>query len=371
MKINSYNPSKKLKPINKKPGKVKKTHMSVAEALKNRKCIMNNDDVFFKELQAMSQAKINQFSNQEKHDINKKLLRMYKERTENNENTSEVISELIRLNQTLVIHIVRRYSHPGSRENDFDDLMQEGILGLMIAIERFDESFGAEFSTYAVPWIEQKIKRYCSNNDGAIRLPVHVREILYKAYQLQREAEVEHKTISTREITAIVYKKQIEQSIKTLYGERPRNKKQAYEKVLSDYENKLKYYMDMDKDIVCLDTPIGTDPNDADTLLGDLIPDQNKTPEEKAFEHMRSERLEQILDSRFDKRTRDILRLRFGFEGRPMTLEAVAQKYHLTRERIRQIEANALRKMQKKPSLKRELLALCYDIPISNTAPTT
>ena len=260
-----------------------------------------------KQTKLLDLQKLSRLSIEELKDINKDMARGERE-------SASAKQEMIQANLRLVISIAKKYTNRGLQ---FLDLIQEGNIGLMKAVDKFEYRRGYKFSTYATWWIRQAITRSIADQARTIRIPVHMIETINKMNRISRQYLQET-------------------------GEEPDSAKLA--ELMEMPEDKIRKIMKIAKEPISMETPIG---DDEDSHLGDFIEDGNAmTPAEAALHTGMQDIVKDVLDS-LTPREAKVLRMRFGIEmTTDHTLEEVGKQFDVTRERIRQIEAKALRKLR-------------------------
>lgn len=234
------------------------------------------------------------------------LARKYKE-----DGDKSARETLLKHNLKLVVYVAKKYNYQNCLT--LLDLIQEGNIGLMTAVERFDYTKGYKFSTYAICWIRQSIKRSIDNSDSLIRIPVHANELIYSFKHWKNEYIA-------------------------MNGKEP-----SYEEC-EEKRKELGIQQNYIVDVAYLDTPVG---EDKDTTLGDMLADERQVCEKEVSDKLMSEEIDEILNTVLSERERNMLKMRYGFDdGEPKTLQEVAEVYGVTRERVRQVVNVALRRLR-------------------------
>lgn len=251
--------------------------------------------------------------------------------------------QLAQSNLRLVVSVAKRYIGRGL---NFQDLIQEGNVGLLRAVEKFDHTLGFKFSTYATWWIRQAISRAIANQARTIRIPVHMVEMINRQSRTQRWLQQELGREPTLEEVALemeFLEPDVAADVRQALQE-GRQIKGDLKIILDRATAKVQGIQRLSRDPISLDTPVGTEEN---SYLGDFIEDDSViAPMDSASHLLLKEQMSEILKN-LTERERNVLSMRFGLEdGMSQTLEDVGKAFNITQERVRQIEAKALRKLR-------------------------
>lgn len=273
-------------------------------------------------------------SAEEERDLGKRI-KLY-----NDPKAKQLLAEY---NLKLVVSIAKRYVFASNGSLSFEDIIQNGNIGLLKAVERYDPDRGFKFSTYATWWIRQSITRSLADEGRTVRIPVHAVEQLRYIHRAIRE--IQNKTSNERQPEY--------QEIADLCNANGWVvKTTSNNKTIS--ADKVKEYLSLFDmtNMVSLNSPVGEEEHGEQSCIGDFIPDSSQNIVETAEQRDIAEKFNYVFKKYLTEREAGVLRLRFGFDGRePMTLEQVGQIYGVTRERIRQIENKAKNKIRRKKEI--------------------
>ena len=252
--------------------------------------------------------------------------------------------QLAQGNLRLVVSVAKRYTGRGL---NFQDLIQEGNVGLLRAVEKFDHTLGFKFSTYATWWIRQAISRAIAYQARTIRIPVHMVETINRQMRAERELQQELKGEEPSPERVALEMGYLEPDVEAEVRQALKEERAVTGDLkirLDQAAAKVQRIQRLSREPISLDMPVGTEEN---SFLGDFIEDENSpAPVDSASRRMLQEQMSEILDD-LPERERRVLSMRFGLEdGTSQTLEDVGKEFNITRERVRQIEARALRKLR-------------------------